>query len=1006
MPMPADVDLGSLSRMSQSAVQVQQATQFLMSGDFTAALTASKSAVDLGSSVKEQIQALVLTGKAFFCSGDYQAASKEYNDALDLDENSLEAWEGIAELKMAENDLHKAVEIYRKLLRMAIGPEEGRVAKLAKAREFRWRLAECYSRQGALAHAEVQLRELLRMQLASHEQRLEALCFLADIQIKVEEGIQQREVHTKMMEEGGKPRHLSRTLSTVQRAVDAQRANAMEAEGGLAQTLQQIVSVTSPSPRFLKYFEQHLQRHLSLLGAYPPKSAARQEKRLAALRTCKSMIEATRGGCCTPFPFEAAIWLWEETEELYGGQQPTISRHSSVADLQASSRSSHGGHLSQTGGLGSLSTSPRVGPLSTDPRSGPLSTNPRRSHASRPGSRGGSQTGSPVVSPRGQSLSGHTGAGSFPHRTSSFMSTDPRAHLRESGDGGSVPHSPRHLRSPRASQTGRSPQPPSPMRRALEINSSRPPVSPQQLHSRGASLAGTPMGGASLAGGHPFRRGEAAEDPGHTTDLSVAYSLARRSTSFSGGRPTAEILAGRRSLEQARRSSFDDGAHPSQDYAGSAFMQMMTGGVAASPFGLPPPGEEVERAGPPDDGSGCPRSASFSQEPRMRPRSNSLGAIVLPLDTADSIRNVCVNTSCGNDLVTSKVEACGLTLAHQFPWAPSACVAVGLAMRRRLLSDPLAPSTKPKRQRILRYLKRGVAGGADCAAGWMGLAELQYQERKYEDSYHTGVAGLAWSVRRRQRGHETLGQFALSMRLIVAKALRRMGRLQEAEFAFKVLAGWVSEGESAFSDLAGSAPRNIHQEALRGIAKVLLERGQRAKAKWQYEKILGKALLGRGRAEHWAHSEYAWIAFQDGDLPTAKQHLELAIEVATELGSAVTEWELAEHHFRLGRVMWDMHGLDRHQARDHFQMGSAEEGHVQAEALAWLGVWEAEEGANPASARELFQAALELDPQDPTAAKGLKSIMGPDMDRVGSLADWGGDKQPPRESSPRPFPGF
>lgn len=55
------------------------------------------------------------------------------------------------------------------------------------------------------------------------------------------------------------------------------------------------------------------------------------------------------------------------------------------------------------------------------------------------------------------------------------------------------------------------------------------------------------------------------------------------------------------------------------------------------------------------------------------------------------------------------------------------------------------------------------------------------------------------------------------------------------------------------------------------------------------------------------------------------------------------------------------------QARDHFQMGSAEEGHVQAEALAWLGVWEAEEGANPASARELFQAALELDPQDPTA---------------------------------------
>jgi hypothetical protein len=46
----------------------------------------------------------------------------------------------------------------------------------------------------------------------------------------------------------------------------------------------------------------------------------------------------------------------------------------------------------------------------------------------------------------------------------------------------------------------------------------------------------------------------------------------------------------------------------------------------------------------------------------------------------------------------------------------------------------------------------------------------------------------------------------------------------------------------------------------------MLERGERPKAKYNYEKILGKALLGHGRAEHWAHSEYAWIAFEDGDL--------------------------------------------------------------------------------------------------------------------------------------------
>lgn len=93
-------------------------------------------------------------------------------------------------------------------------------------------------------------------------------------QIKVEEGIQQREVHAKMMEEGRKEGHLSRTLSTVKLAVDAQRADAMDGEGGLAETLRQIVAVTSPSPRFLKYFEHHLQRHLSLLGAYPPRCVA------------------------------------------------------------------------------------------------------------------------------------------------------------------------------------------------------------------------------------------------------------------------------------------------------------------------------------------------------------------------------------------------------------------------------------------------------------------------------------------------------------------------------------------------------------------------------------------------------------------------------------------------------------------------------------------------------------------------------------------------------------
>ena len=80
-------------------------------------------------------------------------------------------------------------------------------------------------------------------------------------------------------------------------------------------------------------------------------------------------------------------------------------------------------------------------------------------------------------------------------------------------------------------------------------------------------------------------------------------------------------------------------------------------------------------------------------------------------------------------------------------------------------------------------------------------------------------------------------------------------------------AGWTTEGDSAFNELSGSSPLSIRQQALRGIAKVALERGNKKEARHQYERILGKALIGRGPpAAHWAHSEYAWLLFEDGNL--------------------------------------------------------------------------------------------------------------------------------------------
>ena len=33
--------------------------------------------------------------------------------------------------------------------------------------------------------------------------------------------------------------------------------------------------------------------------------------------------------------------------------------------------------------------------------------------------------------------------------------------------------------------------------------------------------------------------------------------------------------------------------------------------------------------------------------------------------------------------------------------------------------------------------------------------------------------------------------------------------------------------------------------------------------------------------------------------------------MAAKEGCAVTDWELAEHHFKLGRVLWEMGGVSR-----------------------------------------------------------------------------------------------
>ncbi|EIE19817.1 hypothetical protein COCSUDRAFT_83558 [Coccomyxa subellipsoidea C-169] len=594
----------------------------------------------------------------------------------------------------ATGDVVDAAETLEKLLDLAASQ-----GNMEKQREYLWRVADSYDKAGYLDIAETHLKELLSLDL-SKEQKLEALCFLADIQMKIEKMAQESRVQKAMEEQEQRFGRLTRTISGVRLDVDAERAEEQEAEeGGLADTLKSIVQRTIPNPRYVRFHEAHVQRYLSRLKAFPPRSAARNEKRMEALRECVRMIMANAGGCTTPFPFEAAIWLLEEQEELYGGAIPIYK---------------------------SLNWF------------------------------------------RGNSIS---------------------------------------------------------------------------------------------------------------------------------------CLAGSQSAIQLRRLA-----------------------------------ENVKQ--------------------EQEAAENGIGSDGRP--------------------VLTKVEDFGMKLAHQFPWAPAAAVAVGLALRRRFLSDPDTPSTVTRRLQVTKTLKGGVMSGADSAAGWKALAELQYQNRQWADAYETSVRGLEWSVRRRASGCETLTHFALSLRLCVARCLRRLNRLDEAEYAFKVLAGWVTEGVSAFDELSGSPPVSIRQQALRGLAKIALERNDRVAAKAQYERILGKALMGRGPpAEHWAYSEYAWLVFEDGDLENARGHLEKALKEAQREGCSVTEGELAEHHYKLGRILWTMGGAlreDPHQARAHFEAASKEECDSQALACAWLGHWYKEVAQNNFKARNCYRRALMLDPNDTVVAENLRQV--------------------------------
>lgn len=323
-----------------------------------------------------------------------------------------------------------------------------------------------------------------------------------------------------------------------------------------------------------------------------------------------------------------------------------------------------------------------------------------------------------------------------------------------------------------------------------------------------------------------------------------------------------------------------------------------------------------------------------------------------------------------------------IRLIHQFPTNPTARVCQGLIMRRRAHASLDGggghhPIPQVLRRQLEALLSSAIADGAekqnDCASGWKALAELQYENRKYQEAYSTALKGLSWLQDRRARGHEALTQLALGLRLVVAKSLRRMKRLDEAEIHFKALAGWTTEGELGFAEMSGAAPVAVHQQALRGIALCELEKGNRDAAKAQYERILGKAALGRGPGEHWAWGDYGWLLFEEGDFQGAKEHLQKAVAAAESGVTYVTDSQLGEHQYRLGEVYWAMRGRYRTEkqfAYMCFLEAARAEGHAQAPALAGLGRYLEQVEKKPEAAARVYRKALAIDPEVDLAGAG------------------------------------
>lgn len=268
----------------------------------------------------------IMLGKAFAQQHDVEQAEEAFTKATELKERAPQAWFGLAEVATESKSWVKAAEAYQALVDMAYrgsGQLAGQLVALTK------RLAHAHQKAGDLARAEAVVKEVLSKDGFGHDDWLDCMCLLADIQLLEDARELEQRVERKLRQITDLVREKGQDVGAIN--VDAIRAyvegswayEALEMESDHAShTLKDIVVNTPPSPKFAMYHDAYLRRLRRAIQVAPAGSMARHHARTTVLAQCKRILDGRSAsqvsGCTSPYAYETALYMLEIESDICG----------------------------------------------------------------------------------------------------------------------------------------------------------------------------------------------------------------------------------------------------------------------------------------------------------------------------------------------------------------------------------------------------------------------------------------------------------------------------------------------------------------------------------------------------------------------------------------------------------------------------------------------------------------------------------------------------------------